>query len=309
VPRKRRHWIPGEGAHIISQFVDRRFFLADDPDRYSLKNAISKAQRRWDWRFLSYALMSSHVHYGVVAGSRNPDPFFRSTHTRFAQHCHKRSEGRTRGPVFADRPTIHHYRRERLSRLVAYQHRNPSEAGVVDRPADSRWTSHRIYLRLDPEPEWLDVEWALSVLGFRDTAAGRRRFDQFVLEVDLDDFVIQPRTEARRAPALRSPPAELEWGLLEKAARDLTGLDPIVPLRSRMPAAVEARWLIARVACNDLGQTYTTAGEALGMTRSAVCNLLRRKVVTPAMARREDALRRQLGSLKTMKTSVPYITA
>ncbi len=38
-------------------------------------------------------------------------------------------------------------------------HRNPVEAGVVTRPRDSTWTSHRIYLRLEPAPPWFDVEW------------------------------------------------------------------------------------------------------------------------------------------------------
>ncbi len=295
MPRRRRHWVPGEGAHIISRFVDRRFFLADDEDRQALLRAIGKAQRRWDWRWLSYGLMSSHVHYGLVPGIRNPDPFFRSTHTRFAQHVHKRTEGRTLGPVFADRPSIDPYRRGRLRRLVAYHHRNPPDANVVDSPAESRWTSHRIYLRLDPEPGWLHVEWALSVLGFADTAAGRREFDEFVTEVDLDEFFAESSEEPRREPVIRSAPPEVNWPRLEAQARQLTGLPSVVSLRSRVPLAVVTRWLMARLACHDLDQTYRVVGAALGMSRSAVCNLLTRKLVTPEMVRMEEELRRQLG--------------
>lgn len=295
MPRTRRQWVPGEGAHIVSQFVDRRFFLADDPDRRSIIHAIGKAQRRWDWRWLSFALMSSHLHYGVIPGSRNPDSFFKSAHTRFAQHCHKRSGGKTLGPIFADRPKIHPYARERLGRLVAYQHRNPSEAGVVERPADSRWTSHRIYLRLDPEPSWMNVEWALDVLGFADTVAGRRHFDEFVTEVDLRDFAFTTEPEPRREPLIRSPRPAIDWAALEREARQVTGLAPSVSLRSRRSPAVETRWLISRVACHDLDQTYAAAGAALGMSRSAVCNLQRRKIVTPEMERMESALRRRLG--------------
>ena len=46
MPRKPRHWVPGQGAHIISRFVDRRFCLADDVDRRELFESITRAH---DW--------------------------------------------------------------------------------------------------------------------------------------------------------------------------------------------------------------------------------------------------------------------
>jgi len=41
-------------------------------------------------------------------------------------------------------------------------------------------------MRLDAAPTWLNVEQVLAWLGFEDTAAGRKSFDEFVIEVDLD---------------------------------------------------------------------------------------------------------------------------
>ena len=84
--------------------------------------------------------MSSHVHYGHVAGIVDPDRFFRSAHTRFAQRYHRRPTRQTLGAVFADRPRIHPVRGDRLLRMVAYHHRNPIAARVVERPAQSNWT-------------------------------------------------------------------------------------------------------------------------------------------------------------------------
>ncbi len=280
------------GAHIISRFVDRRFFLADDPSRLSMLDAITRAQRRWDWQWLSYALMSSHLHYGAVAGAKNPDRFFASAHTRFAQRFHRRAEGATLGPVFADRPTIHPIGRARLLKMVAYHHRNPCEAGVVQRPADSTWTSHRFYLRLDPAPLWLDIEWALDVLGFADTEAGRKEFDEFVIEVDLQDFVaaLEPPGE----PVLRSDPAAVDWAELIDEARALTGLPESVPLRSLKKAAVLTRWLVVRVATIDLEQSYAATATALGMTRGAVANLSNRAQPAPEAETLAEVLRRHL---------------
>ena len=124
--------------------------------------AIDKAQARWDWQPISFAHMSSHLHHGHIAGWMNPDRFFRSVNTRYAIHYHRSSDGSTLGPVFAERPKLFVVKPAHAARMVAYHHRNPVEAGVVARAKDSRWTSHRFFLRLDEPPHWLDVERALG---------------------------------------------------------------------------------------------------------------------------------------------------
>ncbi|MCB9595165.1 MAG: hypothetical protein H6719_20780 [Sandaracinaceae bacterium] len=278
------------GAHTISRFVDRRFCLVDDIDRQSLHRAITLADERWDWIWLSYAEMSSHVHYGHVAGSTNPDRFFRSAHTRFAGSYHGRDDRETLGPVFAQRPTIHPVPTRALPRLVAYHHRNPVEAGVVDRPRDSSWTSHRAYLRLEPPPPWLDVERALDILGFRDNAAGRRRFDEFVTEVDLDasEWVSEPAPEL----ALRRESAPVDWLRLIDLARQVADLPAGESLLSRRRGAVRTRALVALVATRDLNQTYTVVGAQLGILPGSVFNLLHRNAA--AVEGLASELRRRL---------------
>ena len=269
--------MPGAGAHTISRFVDRRYHLGDEHDRRVLGDAIARADERWDWRWLAHAMMSSHVHYANLAGGSDPDRFFRSAHTRYAQHVHRRAGGVTLGPVFADRPTLHPIRDSMVPRLVAYLHRNPELAGVVARPRDSQWTTHRAYLRLDEAPPYLDVEWALSVLGFRDTEAGRRRFDDFVMDVDLDEFIwVREEAEALEEKVERSGSPEIDWARLIDAAREVTRLPRSVSIRARR-AAASTRLLVALVATRDLGQTYAAVGAALGMSAGAVFNLTKRR--------------------------------
>ena len=282
MPRTRRIWVPGKGAHTISRFVDRRFLLAGPVHRAALLDAITKANERWDWRWLSYALMSSHTHYGHIAGNDAPDRFSGSVNTRFGMAFHRLSDGQTLGPVFADRPKIHAVKNRDLPRLVAYHHRNPDSAGVVERPRDSKWTSHRAYLRLDPAPSFLDVEWALDLLGFEDTAAGRERFDQFVMEVDLDEVPWECANEPSWEPAFRDEPVPVDWNLLTGLARELLGLSAGERLDSRRKAMVRARWLVVRVAVRDLRQAYAAVGAGLGMSRGAVFNLLARRSGEPA---------------------------
>jgi len=248
--------------------------LADELDRRILLDAIAHANDRWDWQWISYAAMSSHLHYGHVAGSTPPDRFFRSAHTRFAQRYHQHAGRATLGHVFASRPSLHAVGAAALPRLVAYHHRNPVTAGVVDRASQSNWTSHRAYLRLDPAPAWLDVEHGLDILGFCDTAAGRRRFDEFVMEIDIEEV---PKGK-RPAVSLISTPSlnEADWTRLVETARSVARLPAHDSLQARR-RGVTTRLLVGLVAAHDFGQSYAAIGERLGMAGGSVCNLLARK--------------------------------
>lgn len=281
------------GAHIISRFVDRRHYLVDDADRGILLRAIGAAQHRWDWQWLSWALMSSHVHYGLVAGCVAPDSFFKSVHTTFAQRFHQRRGGQTLGPVFANRPSLHTVPQRRLARLVAYHHRNPVTAGVVHRAVESRWTSHRVYLRLDSAPAWFDVERAMAAIGFDDHAAGRRAFDDFVMHVDLRG--VTPRAEAPAcAPsivAVRAP--RIDWTRLIAMGRQVTGLERGEDIGSRRRRAATTRLVVAVVAVRYLGQTVAQAASRLRMTSGSLHNAIARGRSRPDVVRMVRELARR----------------
>jgi len=294
MPRIRRLWVPQAGAHTISRFVDRRFCLVDDEDRRSLLDAIGRANGRWDWLWLSYAMMSSHVHYGHIAGNTDPDRFFRSVHTRFAARYHRRRKD-TLGPVFADRPKLWPIRPENLLRLVAYHHRNPVEARLVTRASDSTWTSHRAYLRVDPAPPWLDVERALDALGFRDTEAGRRSFDECVMEMDLDERSFEPLDDAKDV-AFGVGAHCIDWSRLIDLARRITGLPANEALESKGRTAVKTKRLIATVATRDLGQPYHAVATKLGMSTGSVFNLLSRREIGTDLDSALCELRRRLAT-------------
>jgi REP element-mobilizing transposase RayT len=296
MPRTNRLWIPGTGAHIISRFVDRRFVLVDDADRGALFDSITLARDRWDWEWLSYAMMSSHVHYAMIAGLVDPERFFRSVHTRFAKRYHARAARDTLGPVFADRPALHPVKEPLLPRLVAYQHRNPVEAGVVERPSQSTWTSHRAYLRLDPAPPWLDVERALDILGFRDTAAGRRRFDEFVMEVDLKEYAWSTGPTPEVTSSGGASEGAVDWIALVAHAREVTGLPRGEALTSRSHCAARTRRLVGIIATRDLGQTYASVADRLEMSTGSVYNLVVRRPRRGDLKEMLSEMRRRLAA-------------
>jgi hypothetical protein len=184
MPRYRRQTPAGSVQHIISRFVNREFrFDTGAPSsrdaRAEYLRRASHVLGRSDWRALGFALMSSHVHWAMQAGSRPSAAVIKPLHAGFATWLNA-TQGRL-GPVFADRHRSLTFEGESAALLLAYIHNNPVRAGLVRDPVDSRWTSHRAYLGLAAAPPWLDVELGLHLCGFPATSAGRLHFHEMVV--------------------------------------------------------------------------------------------------------------------------------
>ena len=278
MPRRPRDCTPDSVQHIISRFVDRRYLLRDQQDRRNYLQCIDKIAVIHDWKHVSFALMSSHIHHGFIAGTAPLNTLMHPLHTRYAIWWHKRHGGL--GPVFAGRPTSYELPDTDIPRLIAYHHRNPVDAGVVDSAADSRWTSHRFYLRLEKTPQWLDVELGLHLCGMADTAAGRCHFDQFVNDIDFSDFNMGNHSGVTRdalttvinTTSLDYP--YVNWSALVQTVRDIASNSPR-DIDLRVLRCNLERVLLIRVAIS-LGFTRAEIGRKLGIGRSAVSMKLQR---------------------------------
>jgi len=84
---------------------------------------------------------------------------------------------------------------EYLSAVVRYIHLNAVEAGVVKRPEDYRWSTHRLYLQMRKGPAWLNTSEVLEQIG------NRRAYQEFVLsgnEEEIERFY----SSGRQSPVL-----------------------------------------------------------------------------------------------------------
>jgi len=288
--------IPGAVVHVIIRFVDGRF-LIDDEARLHYLAVLSSALRGSDWRLISFAIMSSHIHLALVMGSAALESWIKSLHIRFAQWLNRRSRRnnpKTLGHVFADRPTTLPTPRNRARLLITYHHRNPVEAGVVDDASCSDWTSHQDYLGLTAARGGIDVALGLRLAGFDDSAEGRRELHAFVqrtsvYEIDLrdDEPQLGPQTSAHHPP----PPADPRY--VVRAAAETLGetLDNVLG-RSRRRAVVMVRRVALLVWLQLGGRAYEMA-TVLGITRSAASRLLTRPHDgDDARARADDVLSR-----------------
>jgi REP element-mobilizing transposase RayT len=307
--RHARLHAPLSVVHVIARTVNREFRLGGLDERRAVLDCIARALERTDWRVLAYAIMSSHYHLVMLAGHDRPSTFLRSAQTAIATRLNH-EEGRS-GPVFAERPRTIVVAPARVAQLVAYVHNNPVRAGLVARPEQSDWTSHRAWLGAVSPPTWLDVAEGLRRVGVDDTPDGIADFAALVLARSGDprDALLsatalsEHRRAVRRALALpvevASPLVSLEHGALAASVvqRDEPTLQPrwqgpIEHVFDRVSAArgidrselcsrrrsariVDARRLAVALCVQHLRISASEVSAGLGISRSAVSMLLR----------------------------------
>lgn len=306
MPRIARAHAPGAFRQVISVFTDHEFRIVDDRSRAEYLRRLAHHFNRSDWRLLSYAVMSSHIHIGAIGGHMPLACIFQALNSSVAAWLNN-SQGR-RGHVFADRPDEYLYEPKIVPLVIAYIHNNPVAGGAEAEAAASTWTSHRAYLGLDPAPSWLDVEGGLAACGFSATPEGRAAFDEFVRSRVEDEPVNPSREEVAAfrtmvradtdcplelAAPTYSEELQARWELLSPAGTprrrrwegDLrhvlvrvhlaTGISvEAMHSRSRRRDLVAARRLYLLVATSHLGRSVTEAAGVIGRSVQSASKLL-----------------------------------
>ena len=288
MPRRPRLTPPGTLQHVISRFVDREWRFLDEADRLLYLKAVDDLVEITDWQFFAFALMSSHEHWAIQIGQVAFDPFFHRLHTRFSVCWQKRHKGI--GPVFAGRPKTFTKAPAEKLRLVSYLHMNPVRAKLHDRPSASRWTSHRIYLRLDPAPKWLNVEKNLSEMGFSDTKVGRKLFDEAVQSIADLESDINPMRTYSDVTEISRPRCEYMMSFSSRKLYSLCDIrkrveekmdlpEHCLTIKTRLSKFVSARRIFTMVALKH-GYTLCSVADFLKYSPSTIHSLIYRKPPT-----------------------------
>jgi REP element-mobilizing transposase RayT len=160
--------------HLIFRTVASEFLIATDRERDMYLRLLGDALRRSDWKCIAYAVMSNHIHLGMVAGSSPRSNWMRNAHSPFGEWIDRINE--RIGPVFIKKPTMMSVDLDGVANVVAYIHNNPVRAGVVSKARESSWSSHNAYLGTEKPRDWLRVELGWELMRVEDPAA----LDEFV---------------------------------------------------------------------------------------------------------------------------------
>jgi putative transposase len=177
MPRKPRLNVPGGLYHLILRGNARQAIFFDEEDRLRWESYLDEGLQRYKHRIHAYCWMTNHVHIAIQSHVEPLDRFMSFVASQYARSTNKKM--RRSGHLFERRYfAILVQADSYLQELIRYIHLNPLRAAMVDDLQHYAWSSHPAYLG-GPRPEWLYLDWVLSMFGNTEHHA-RRRYRNFM---------------------------------------------------------------------------------------------------------------------------------
>ncbi|WP_028581824.1 REP-associated tyrosine transposase [Desulfogranum japonicum] len=188
MPRSDRIIVPDTPHHVMQRGHNRQAVFISDEDYTYYRDNLLLFKQEFGCKVYAYCLMTNHVHLIVDPG---PDPESLSKlmkrvagrQTRYVNKSEKRSgsiwEGRFKSSIIS----THEY----LPACCRYIELNPLRAGMVDDPAEYRWSSYACKVRDTHDPV-VDFPRFYLALG-ADFEERRAAYRKYVLDTIPDNEI------------------------------------------------------------------------------------------------------------------------
>lgn len=269
--RRKREYRPGAVYHAYSRGNDGKIIFHDDDDRTRFLAILADVCLKTQTRVLAYCLMSNHFHLLLEIALTSLETVMRRVLCRYSRTTNRKYK--RFGHVFQARYKAKVCRGDRYyQRLLPYLHKNPVEAGMVEKAVDWPWSSARQF-EGTIRSSMVDTERALSYLA-PDAEEARRIYAEGMAAAD-DGF--EPKYDKRiylywrESP--KPPPAKTLEALAELVERefavnlhrDEAHVRPLKVSQGRRAFALRA---VAE------GHRAAAVAEFLGISPSAVSHAL-----------------------------------
>ena len=155
---------PGSLHHVTSRGNAQQDIFLDNGDRELFLRLLGTCVERFSWILTAYVLMSNHFHLVIQLTEETLSrgmQWLNGEYSRKFNRSHKRV-----GHLLQGRPDIRLIDGETYgSEVLRYVVLNPVRAGMVARPEDYVWSSHRAILGDVAAPDWLAVDDVLVEFG------------------------------------------------------------------------------------------------------------------------------------------------
>ncbi|MCB1760947.1 MAG: transposase [Gammaproteobacteria bacterium] len=143
MPRKPRFQLIGMPQHVVQRGNNRQACFFAEVDYLYYLDALGRAAQKYGSRVHAYVLMTNHVHL-LMTPDRNEalSSIMQSVGRRYVRYVNK--EYRRSGTLWEGRFKSSLIQSERyLLSCYRYIELNPVRAGMVDHPAEYRWSSYQ----------------------------------------------------------------------------------------------------------------------------------------------------------------------
>lgn len=154
---------PDAWYHVMNRGRRSEKIFTDRTDCQAFIDLLKETTETWNFRVAAYCLVSNHYHILVQTPEGNISRSMRHLNGVYTQRFNRRHK--VDGPLFRGRyKAIVVGADQYLLQLVRYIHQNPVKAGLVEKPGQYAWSSHKGYLSVAKKWDWLYKEFIFSLL-------------------------------------------------------------------------------------------------------------------------------------------------
>ena len=149
--------------HVMNRGRRAEKIFNDSTDYKVFVDLLKETAKTWNIKVAAYCLISNHYHILVQTPEANISRSMRHLNGVYTQRFNRRY--RLDGPLFRGRyKSIVVGADPYLLQLVRYIHKNPVKTGLVKKPEQYAWSSHKGYLSVAGKWDWLYKDFILSLL-------------------------------------------------------------------------------------------------------------------------------------------------
>ena len=178
---------PGLLHHVFARGNEKGCIFADEEDYASFLELLADAVSRFGVRCAAYCLLGNHYHLLLIPNAHHVSRLLQQLNSTYCQRFNRRHhrvghllQGRFGCRIVEDGV----YARTVLRYLAL----NPIAAGLAARPEEWAWSSYRLALGFERQPDFLSTEDVWRAFGTSDCATGRARLADFVAAGLQDEF-------------------------------------------------------------------------------------------------------------------------
>jgi len=167
---------------VTARTPSHRLLFRDTADHGRYQDLLVAEVEQRGWEVFTWCHMPTHVHLLLRTPRPNLAGGIKRAHETYATFINRRYD--EHGHVFGDRFGNKMVRSDaHFIAILRYVARNPVTDGLCREPEDWAWGAHRALAGLDPAPDFVRADEALSCLGYAN-GGGRAAYRQLVREDD-----------------------------------------------------------------------------------------------------------------------------
>lgn len=146
MPRYSRNALNGNFFHVIVQGLNKEYIFYQDIYKKKYKQLLIKESREYNIQIIAYCIMNNHTHILIFTESiEDMSKCMHKINTNYARFYNKEND--RVGFVFRDRYYTQPVMNEKhLLTCIAYIHKNPVKAGLVENESEYEYSSYNEYI-------------------------------------------------------------------------------------------------------------------------------------------------------------------